>query len=538
MGSFHIGGRIAEISGKPVREIQRQPGGPITKFDPNGQYMVEQMYVQYFLPKNRKGKLPLLMWHGGGLTGATYESTPDGREGWLNMFVRYGWDVYNSDAVERGRSGFAPPEVWPNEPTFLPYQDPFERFRIGDGEGSWNADPGKAKVIPGSQFPVEAYANYMRQTVPRWLSTDEPIIAGLCRAGRQDLSVRDAGAQPGRRVRLQGGGAAPRQDQGHRRGRIGDRRHHRQCAQAERRAGADGVRRLRRSASALGGVQKMDTEYANAIKAAGGTVDWINLPEIGIKGNSHMLMQDRNNAESRGCDPEMAGRQRSVGLRPPPNLSDLNAACYCTAPLLRCSDTSSERCDFKRLGIRADRGSKKHARPGRGRFDLSQGPHRHRRENMPVREGRLGAYFGGHSVQETGVRNKAYGADKFGLKDLQAVHWNLTDAPLYEHAIASRRRQHRCRRRALRGDRPSHRPLAEGQAYGGRRSHPRQRVVGRQPQALEREFRQSLCGLPCALQRQVACSRRISMAAPTRPIASRCASSPNSPGTRCSSARC
>jgi phosphoenolpyruvate carboxykinase (ATP) len=38
-------------------------------------------------------------------------------------------------------------------------------------------------------------------------------------------------------------------------------------------------------------------------------------------------------------------------------------------------------------------------------------------------------------VQETGVRNQAYGADKFGLKDLQAIHWNLTDAPLYERAI-------------------------------------------------------------------------------------------------------
>ena len=24
------------------------------------------------------------------------------------------------------------------------------------------------------------------------------------------------------------------------------------------------------------------------------SVDWINLPELGIKGNSHMLMQDRN----------------------------------------------------------------------------------------------------------------------------------------------------------------------------------------------------------------------------------------------------
>jgi phosphoenolpyruvate carboxykinase (ATP) len=39
-------------------------------------------------------------------------------------------------------------------------------------------------------------------------------------------------------------------------------------------------------------------------------------------------------------------------------------------------------------------------------------------------------------VQETGVRNDAYGSDKFGFKDLGTVHWNLTEAPLYEHAIA------------------------------------------------------------------------------------------------------
>jgi phosphoenolpyruvate carboxykinase (ATP) len=53
----------------------------------------------------------------------------------------------------------------------------------------------------------------------------------------------------------------------------------------------------------------------------------------------------------------------------------------------------------------------------------------------PAHQGGRGV-FGGHSVQETGVKNQAYGADKFGLKDLQAVHWNLTEAPLYEHAIA------------------------------------------------------------------------------------------------------
>ena len=40
-------------------------------------------------------------------------------------------------------------------------------------------------------------------------------------------------------------------------------------------------------------------------------------------------------------------------------------------------------------------------------------------------------------MQETGVRNKAFGADKFGLKDIKAVHWNLTEAPLYEYALAA-----------------------------------------------------------------------------------------------------
>jgi phosphoenolpyruvate carboxykinase (ATP) len=38
-------------------------------------------------------------------------------------------------------------------------------------------------------------------------------------------------------------------------------------------------------------------------------------------------------------------------------------------------------------------------------------------------------------VQESGVRNGAYGADKFGFSGLAELHWNLTEAPLYEHAI-------------------------------------------------------------------------------------------------------
>jgi phosphoenolpyruvate carboxykinase (ATP) len=40
-----------------------------------------------------------------------------------------------------------------------------------------------------------------------------------------------------------------------------------------------------------------------------------------------------------------------------------------------------------------------------------------------------------NSVQETGLRNGAFGADKFGFQDLAGVHWNLTEPALYEHAI-------------------------------------------------------------------------------------------------------
>ena len=41
MGSFHIGGRVVEISGRPVQQIVRVPGGPPSRLDPNGRYQVE-----------------------------------------------------------------------------------------------------------------------------------------------------------------------------------------------------------------------------------------------------------------------------------------------------------------------------------------------------------------------------------------------------------------------------------------------------------------------------------------------------------------
>jgi hypothetical protein len=297
MGSFHVGGRLVEISGKPVREVVFSAGGVPAKVDPNGLYQVEQMYVQYFLPKDRKGKVPLLMWHGGGLTGATYETTPDGREGWLNMFIGKGWDVYNSDAVERGRSGFASPDIWKGEPNFLTQGNPFERFRIGEGAGSWSADPAKRKVPPGSQFPQEGYENFVKQIVPRWLTTDDAIIAAytelvdkVCpcvilfhsQAGAFGFKV--AQARPDKVRALVAIEPAV----------AGD---------SDKAAAIKNIPVLMvfgdyiEQDSRWPKMRQGDLDYAAAVRAAGGSVDVVNLPDVGIKGNSHMLMMDKNNAQ-------------------------------------------------------------------------------------------------------------------------------------------------------------------------------------------------------------------------------------------------
>ena len=119
MGSFHVGGRLVEVKGQPVKEIVFTPGGVPAKLDPNGVYQVEQMYAQYFLVQNRRGKLPLLLWHGGGLTGVTYETKPDGNPGWLNYFLR---KAGTSRLRRHGTRPRAGPTSW-RAPVYLPVGD-------------------------------------------------------------------------------------------------------------------------------------------------------------------------------------------------------------------------------------------------------------------------------------------------------------------------------------------------------------------------------------------------------------------------------
>jgi pimeloyl-ACP methyl ester carboxylesterase len=295
MGSFHVGGRVVEIAGQPVKEVVFTPGGVPAKVDPNGAYQVEQMYVQYFLPQNRKGKLPLLMWHGGGLSGVTYETTPDGRDGWLNMFVRKGWDTYVSDAMERGRSGWS--YTFKGEAMSLPQGDPWTRFRIGADPASWSPDPAKRKANPGMQFPIEAYDQFMKQNVPRWVTTDDQIvdayIALVDKVCPCVVMVHSQSGSFGFKV------AEARPDKV------------KALVAVEPTLGGDpakaGVLKNTPIVMIYGDyvkdhprwskIRQSGVDYAEGLRKAGGSIDIIDLPDTGLKGNSHMVMMDKNNAQ-------------------------------------------------------------------------------------------------------------------------------------------------------------------------------------------------------------------------------------------------
>jgi hypothetical protein len=102
MGSLHVGGEMFSLQGMPFRERVGTHQWAVYPVDQNGEIIADQMYVQYVKLERPTSEWPLLLWHGGGMSGVDWETTPDGRPGWQMFFLRAGFDVYVSDAVERG----------------------------------------------------------------------------------------------------------------------------------------------------------------------------------------------------------------------------------------------------------------------------------------------------------------------------------------------------------------------------------------------------------------------------------------------------
>ncbi len=298
LGSFHVGGTTTRASGLPARQHVLSPGGVPARFDPNGTTHVGQCYVQFLLPEDRRGRVPMLFWHGGSLTGVTWERTPDNRPGWLELFLRQGWDVYNSDAAERGRAGWAPDDPHFAAPALLRTgEDAFTQFRIGAPVPDLAPDTLRAAAHPNCRFPLEAFGDFMRQVVPRWTDTDALVEdahrATLRRIGPVVLVAHSQGGA----FALRAAEAAPE--------------HVAALVLVEPAQGGspDHLARLRDvPVLVLHGdhvgrdarwpaIRTRTSAYLDALRAAGGDVEMLELPRLGIAGNSHMLMMENNNAD-------------------------------------------------------------------------------------------------------------------------------------------------------------------------------------------------------------------------------------------------
>jgi len=85
-GFFYVNARTTKVDGKD--------------------YVSHQMYVEVRIPAKQTHPYPIVMVHGGTMSGTNYTGTPDGREGWAQYFVRQGFAVYVVDQPGRARSGY------------------------------------------------------------------------------------------------------------------------------------------------------------------------------------------------------------------------------------------------------------------------------------------------------------------------------------------------------------------------------------------------------------------------------------------------
>jgi hypothetical protein len=145
-GSFAVGGTWITNPGK------FDPYNPT----PAGQtFHGDHAFVFYQIPVKAR-KFPLVMWHGIGQFSKTWETTPDGRDGFQNIFLRRGFGVYLIDQPRRGEAGRSM-EAGTITPT-PDEQQWFDTFRVG----IW------PNYFDGVQFAQDSATlnQYFRQMTP------------------------------------------------------------------------------------------------------------------------------------------------------------------------------------------------------------------------------------------------------------------------------------------------------------------------------------------------------------------------------------
>jgi pimeloyl-ACP methyl ester carboxylesterase len=179
-GYFYVGGRPTTVDGRT--------------------YVSHQMYVEVRVPAQQTHRYPIVMVHGGTMSGTNFTGTPDGREGWAQYFVRQGYAVYVVDQPGRGRSGYLAAAYGParnvdrdNAPRRFVVQEKYKLWPQAhlhtQWPGSGQSDDPAAQQLAQSQLP--AIADFTTQQV---LNRDA-LLALLDRIGPAILLVHSqAGA--------------------------------------------------------------------------------------------------------------------------------------------------------------------------------------------------------------------------------------------------------------------------------------------------------------------------------------------------------
>lgn len=156
-GSFAVGGKKLSAQGNFDLANPLKPDGQTFHGD--------HAYVFYQIPPKAR-KYPLAFLHGAGQSKKTWETTPDGREGFQNIFLRRGFGVYLLDQPRRGEAGRSTVEetikATPDEQFW------FTQFRIGN----------YPDYFPNVQFPKDeaSLEQFYRQMTPNTGAFDVNVI--------------------------------------------------------------------------------------------------------------------------------------------------------------------------------------------------------------------------------------------------------------------------------------------------------------------------------------------------------------------------
>jgi pimeloyl-ACP methyl ester carboxylesterase len=137
--------------------------------------VVDNVYATYQYPADQRHPHPILFTSGGGHTARVYDTTPDGREGWLTLFLREGFAVYGVDRPNTGRSGTDICKINAVKLGVAPVAElpAINRYAAESSWVTFRWGPKVGEPYPNTQFPIGAADNYYPQTISTYRDPDE-----------------------------------------------------------------------------------------------------------------------------------------------------------------------------------------------------------------------------------------------------------------------------------------------------------------------------------------------------------------------------